>query len=1083
MKKRGKIILIILAIIALIIVAVNYTNLEGKITGYVSPPSGCGDGICAPGEEVTCPADCPSSSASCGNGVCETGEQQTCPIDCGGSVQGIVSYWSFEGNADDAMGYNSGAISGNVDFVLGKRGQGIYLDGYQEYVNIPDSSSLKPNEFSIAAWVKLESFSCDATSCFSVIVSKSDSGAGNGYGMYFSSPTGDISSADLKFYVNGISNLLTVSGIDASDWIFVTGTYDGSEIKLYVNGQLQGTKSYFGSITHSNQPFLMGIDLSGYQFFGYLDEVSIYRRALTNNEVSSLYSLYKSYCYWPPDPAERTINNIIETKHNELLSIPQDYYGSNSAYTEERLLCYDEKWRAALRPTNGDWDSFIYDDLNTQGFTEPYEDQSKESWGIIIDTPTTTHGSWRIIDDSYWDKKWTTSSPPSPICGDGVKEGDEACDDGNTVTETCGDGTIQSGTYCNADCTAELTLSEQCDGNNVNCEDLGYDSGTASCIAAGQNGECTFDTSSCATIDGDSSQDACESIGHVWTGSKCCGDDMDDQGNLESYSDYALDSGNGCCDYGIAYENGTTGRDGVFLCYDGQWYNYGWQGDVDWVENKAVCEIVDGFFAKYPSGWLQGNGQGESCGLGKECNGTGSCVYTNNCDECAGAVPCTRTACEDMQGCYFLANGNQCDYCNNVPDCSGYDSQETCNNDPCQLLCEWSSTSNSCIDKDSDNDGVIDRNDKCPGTPTNIAANKITQWGCILPEYSKFYSGIPTITTNFSEIEDLRHVSLAELGILHKGKILFKEEVNVENLDLDTNIDIGKDYVTINTSELSTTIRDSKATITLYNISFIEPQILFEGNICSGCDIKNHRGLTLTFDVPHFSTYKVVEAYVPAGTNFTPPEFPCIEDWQCTSWSDCKDGVKTRTCVDNNHCGSENFKPPEEQFCGSQEQEIPWWESLFEGEKSKIFFYIVISLLLIFILLILVMIGRAILKRKSGDKKPKAPIITSKSKPRSFSMNRQQLTTTPKVMQQRPSIKQKTSNVILPVTLPTAPKAVEKAKKPMKEQIKDTKLKKKIEDAKKFVEKAKTRGYNRMQIRKMFIDKGWEREMLKKIGL
>jgi len=51
------------------------------------------------------------------------------------------------------------------------------------------------------------------------------------------------------------------------------------------------------------------------------------------------------------------------------------------------------------------------------------------------------------------------------ICGNNILEANEVCDDGNTITETCGDGIVQSGTYCNADCSAELTLSEQCDEN------------------------------------------------------------------------------------------------------------------------------------------------------------------------------------------------------------------------------------------------------------------------------------------------------------------------------------------------------------------------------------------------------------------------------------------------------------------------------------------------------------------------------------------------------------------------------------------------------------------------------------------
>jgi hypothetical protein len=40
---------------------------------------------------------------------------------------------------------------------------------------------------------------------------------------------------------------------------------------------------------------------------------------------------------------------------------------------------------------------------------------------------------------------------------------DETCDDGNTTTEMCGDGTKQNGTFCNATCSAVVVRSETCD--------------------------------------------------------------------------------------------------------------------------------------------------------------------------------------------------------------------------------------------------------------------------------------------------------------------------------------------------------------------------------------------------------------------------------------------------------------------------------------------------------------------------------------------------------------------------------------------------------------------------------------------
>lgn len=61
------------------------------------------------------------------------------------------------------------------------------------------------------------------------------------------------------------------------------------------------------------------------------------------------------------------------------------------------------------------------------------------------------------------------------VCGDNEITGDEVCDDGNTTTETqtCGNNITESGTYCNADCSAEIVLTEVCDDNNLINEGCG----------------------------------------------------------------------------------------------------------------------------------------------------------------------------------------------------------------------------------------------------------------------------------------------------------------------------------------------------------------------------------------------------------------------------------------------------------------------------------------------------------------------------------------------------------------------------------------------------------------------------------
>lgn len=104
----------------------------------------------------------------------------------------------------------------------------------------------------------------------------------------------------------------------------------------------------------------------------------------------------------------------------------------------------------------------------------------------------------------------TQLSTSNVVCGDGYRDyPEEACDDGNTITETfCPYGTAAC-TLCNAACSAELQLTgsvcgggskdanEQCDGADLGgatCETQGFRTGTLSCAAS-----CTLDTSACLT--------------------------------------------------------------------------------------------------------------------------------------------------------------------------------------------------------------------------------------------------------------------------------------------------------------------------------------------------------------------------------------------------------------------------------------------------------------------------------------------------------------------------------------------------------------------------------------------------------
>ena len=78
------------------------------------------------------------------------------------------------------------------------------------------------------------------------------------------------------------------NSVPLGEWTYVVGTYDGSRVKLYLNGTLVKTINISGEINAHNEPLRIGGEKGAY-FEGMIDEVKIYNEALSAEEISSRY--------------------------------------------------------------------------------------------------------------------------------------------------------------------------------------------------------------------------------------------------------------------------------------------------------------------------------------------------------------------------------------------------------------------------------------------------------------------------------------------------------------------------------------------------------------------------------------------------------------------------------------------------------------------------------------------------------------------------------------------------------------------------------------------------------------------------
>ncbi len=215
------------------------------------------------------------------------------PGGCGMCItppQGMVAWWSGDGTANDiSIGTNDGVLMNGVSYSTGKVGQTFTFDGVDDYVEIPDNSSLNfgTGDFSIDAWVKTTS-----TSGVFVIQDKRESQGGAGYHMHLYNGGPSIQIGDATDYTTFNSNYSIADG----QWHHVAITLERTNpagLKFYVDGIVVSTKNPTarnGSISN-NAVFRIGsrsYEVSG-NFIGSIDEVEVFNRALTACQVNALF--------------------------------------------------------------------------------------------------------------------------------------------------------------------------------------------------------------------------------------------------------------------------------------------------------------------------------------------------------------------------------------------------------------------------------------------------------------------------------------------------------------------------------------------------------------------------------------------------------------------------------------------------------------------------------------------------------------------------------------------------------------------------------------------------------------------------
>lgn len=273
-----------------------------------------------------------------------------------------VALWRFNDApgsfVKDETGVNHGTAFGTT-VVDGKFGKAREFNGSGQYVEVPNNSSLNNlSQITIEAWIYPTGFDLSCWNNNESIVGKGPGDAINALSLRLWRNNDDGCSGANSFrgfypsgnFGNGVVSTSTMYA--PNEWIYITFSYDGESMKLFVNGNIVSTGSFSGlSVNNSNSLFInkhfWASGFSQGRMAGLIDEIRISNKARSAAEIKNNYERGTGLKKKNPvliipglmgtwfsrlDPIKGTYNNLIKNLKNK-------------GYSEQELFTFPYDWR------------------------------------------------------------------------------------------------------------------------------------------------------------------------------------------------------------------------------------------------------------------------------------------------------------------------------------------------------------------------------------------------------------------------------------------------------------------------------------------------------------------------------------------------------------------------------------------------------------------------------------------------------------------------------------------------------------------------------------------------------------------
>jgi hypothetical protein len=227
-----------------------------------------------------------------------------------------VSWWQAEGNANDGVSTNNGTLVGDVTFAAGKVGEAFSFNGTNGYVQVGGSYPLTGAR-TVEAWV----FPGTNTGYGLPIIVSGPNAGDDFFGI--AGTTGTCNVGQYNLYLDHAGTTCYNSGIAVTPntWNHVAMVYNGNTVQFYVNGvpgaSVTGPMYNYDINTSTIGGCINSTTTTKSFFTGLIDELAVYSRALSSNEIAAIYNAsYAGKCPLPPAILTQPANQTVSAGNN-----------------------------------------------------------------------------------------------------------------------------------------------------------------------------------------------------------------------------------------------------------------------------------------------------------------------------------------------------------------------------------------------------------------------------------------------------------------------------------------------------------------------------------------------------------------------------------------------------------------------------------------------------------------------------------------------------------------------------------------------------------------------------------------------